>query len=47
MDGGEEVGSGGSYPEQMGWGREFLEACQGDGGGKIFGVGPGNPAVVA
>jgi hypothetical protein len=38
---------GGSYPEQVGWGWEFFEAYQGDGGGEVFGVGPGDAAVVA
>ena len=44
---GEELVSGGSYPEQVGWGWEFFEVCRGDGGGEVLGVGPGDPAVLA
>jgi hypothetical protein len=45
--GGEEVGPWGALSRTVGWGWEFLEVCQGDGGGEVFGVGPGDAAVVA
>ena len=45
--GGEEAGSWGAYPEQVGWGWEFFEVCLRDGGGEILGVSPGDAAVVA